>query len=164
MLILDTMVVIHLAKITLLEKSCDYFKPVVIPEAVYDEVITGRKKGFEDVSVVETLLKSGKLSREHLRSKALLKRAWEFNIQRAEAEALAVYWQEEAGYLASDDDSLRRKRLLLNVKLIGTPAIILTLYQAKRIDKNKLHDSLRELRKIGWFSGAVIDTILMEAQ
>ncbi len=164
MLILDTMVVIHLAKITLLEKSCDHFKPVVIPEAVHDELLAGRKKGYEDVNIVEGLLKAEKLSRKRLRDKTLLRRAGEFNIQRGEAEALAFYWQEEADYLASDDDNLRSKRLLLDIQLIGTPAIILMLYQAKRIDKDKLHDSLRELRKIGWFSSAVIDTILMEAQ
>jgi predicted nucleic acid-binding protein len=158
------MVVIHLAKITLLEKSCKHFTPVVIPEAVHDELLVGKKKGYEDVSIVEGLLKAGQLSRKHLRNKALLKQAWEFNIQRGEAEALAFYWQEEADYLASDDDNLRSKRLLLDITLIGTPAIILTLYQAKRIDKDKLRDSLRELRKIGWFSNAVIDTVLMEAQ
>jgi predicted nucleic acid-binding protein len=164
MLILDTMVAIHLAKITLLEKSCEHFKPVIIPEAVYAELLAGSKKGYGDVRVVEALLKARKLSRTRLRNKALLKRAWEFNVQRGEAEVLACYWQEQADYLASDDDNLRRKRLLLNVTLIGTPAIILSLYRAKRIDKEKLHDSLRELRKIGWLSSAVIDTILMEAQ
>ena len=164
MLILDTMVAIHLAKMTLLENACDHFKPVAIPHAVHDEILAWRKKGYEDIRVVEALFKAGKLHRKRLRNKALLKRAWEFNVQRGEAEALAFYWQEKATYLASDDDNLRSKRLLLDVKLIGTPAIILTLYQAKRIDKDKLHDSLRELRKIGWFSSAVIDRILMEAK
>ena len=158
------MVAIHLAKTTLLENTCDYFKPVFIREAVLDEIMAGSKKGYEDVGVVEALLRTGKLSRIRLRNKVLLKRAWEFNVQRGEAEALACYWEEKAKYLASDDDNLRSKRLLLNVKPIGTPAIMLTLYQAKRIDKDKLHDSLRELRKIGWFSSAVIDRILMEAK
>ena len=164
MLILDTMVAIHLAKVTLLESACDHFKPAILPEAVHDEILAGGKKGYEDVRIVEALLRAGKLSRKHLRNNALLKRAWEFNVQRGEAEALACYWQEQADYLASDDDNLRSKRLLLNVALIGTPAIILALYQAKRIDKDKLHDSVQELRKIGWFSSAVIDKILLEAQ
>ena len=163
MIVKDAMVVIHLAKITLLETSCEHFKPVVIPEEVQREILEGKKKGYEDVKVVEELVQAGKLRVKHVRDKKLLKRAEEFNVQGGEGEALALYWQEKADYLASDDDNLRKKSLLLNLKLIGTPAIILRLYQEKRIDRDKLQASLQALRKIGWFSNAVIDKILMEA-
>ena len=163
MIVKDTMVVIHLAKITLLEKSCALFKPVAIPEEVHREIIEGEKKGYEDVKVVQELVKAGKVSVKRVRDKELLKRAKEFNIQRGEAEAVALYWQEKAEYLASDDDNLRKRSLLLNLNLIGTPAIILKLYQERRIDRNKILESLRALRKIGWFSTAVIDRILSEA-
>lgn len=163
MIVKDATVVIHLAKTTLLETSCGYFKPVVIPEEVQREILEGKKKGYEDVEVVEELVQAGKLRVKHVRDKKLLKRAEEFNVQGGEGEALALYWQEKADYLASDDDNLRKKSLLLNLKLIGTPAIILRLYQEKRIDRDKLQASLQALRKIGWFSNAVIDKILMEA-
>ncbi len=163
MIIKDAMVVIHLAKITLLEASCERFKPVVVPEEVYREILQGKKKGYEDVTVIEGLIAAGKLSVKRVREKKLLKKAAQFNVQGGEGEALALYWQEKADYLASDDDNLRKKSVLLNLKLIGTPAIILKLYQEKRIDKAKLEGSLQALKKIGWFSNAVIDKILMEA-
>lgn len=163
MIVADTMVVIHLAKITLLERSCERFKPVVIPEEVHREILEGEKKGYGDVKIIQDLIRAGKVSIKHVRDKNLLKRAREFNVQRGEAEALAIYWQENAEYLASDDDNVRKKSTLLNLNLIGTPAIILRLYKDHLIDKNKLRDSLRALRKIGWFSNAVIDKMLMEA-
>lgn len=163
MIVKDAMVAIHLAKITLLEKSCERFKPVLISEEVHQEILEGGKKGYEDVQIIQELIKIGEVSVRHVRDKKLLKRAREFNVQRGEAEALALYWQEKADYLASDDDNLRKKSTLLNLKLIGTPAIILKLYKDKLIDKHKLQDSLQALRKIGWFSNAVIDTIFMEA-
>ena len=163
MIVKDTMVVIHLAKITLLERSCEYFKPVVIPEGVHEEILEGKARGYEDVQVIEALINAGKLGVRRVRSKTLLKRAEAFNVQRGEAEALALYWQEHADYLASDDDNVRKKSVLLNLRLIGTPALILKLYKAHRIDGDKLHDSLQVLRKIGWFSQAVIDRILSEA-
>jgi len=165
MIIKDSMVVIHLAKITLLEASCERFKPVAVPEEVHREILQGEKKGYEDVKIIEELIAVGKLSVKRLRDreKKLLKRAAEFNVQGGEGEALALYWQEKADFLASDDDNLRRKSTLLNLRLIGTPAIILTLYQEKRIDRAKLQESLQALRRIGWFSNAVIDAILMEA-
>ncbi len=164
MIVKDTMVVIHLAKVTLLEKCCEYFKPVVIPEEVREEILAGSKKGYEDVKIVEELIKKGRLSVKSVRSKNLLKQAEQFNVQKGEAAALALYWQEKANYLASDDDNLRKKSILLNLKLIGTPAIILKLYQEKLISQDKLWESVQVLRKIGWFSNPVMDKILMEVK
>ena len=158
------MVVIHLAKVTLLEKSCAYFQRAAIPEAVYNEVMLGKEKGYPDATVVEELVKLNKLVVRKVRDGALLKRAREFNLQRGEAEALALYWQDNADYLASDDDSLRKKRVALAIRLIGTPAILTTLYRGRVIEKQKLGESVAELRNIGWFSNAVIDRILMEAE
>jgi predicted nucleic acid-binding protein len=163
MIVTDAMVVIHLAKLTLLAKSCEHFKPVVIPEEVHEEILKCRKKGYEDAILVEDLIKAGRLKVKRVHSKPLLKRAEEFNVQGGEAEALALYWQEEAEYLATDDDNVRRKAVLLSLKLIGTPAIMLKLYKAKVIGKDKFIESTQGLRKIGWFSNAVIDTMLMEA-
>ena len=163
MIVQDAMVVIHLAKITLLEKSCEYFQHAVIPEAVYDEVMQGKEKGYPDATVVEELVKRDKLVVRKVRDRVLVKRAREFNLQRGEAEALVLYWQEKADYLASDDDSVRKKRIVLAIRLIGTPAILSTLYRERLIEKRKLRESLAELRNIGWFSSAVIDRILMEA-
>jgi predicted nucleic acid-binding protein len=164
MIVKDAMVVIHLAKITLLEKSCETFKPVIIPEEVLREIIEGEKRGYEDVAIIRELIRAEKMSVRRVRDKKLLKRAKEFNIQRGEAETVALYWQEKAERVASDDDNLRKKSVLLNLHIIGTPAIILKLYQDKLIDRHKLLESLRTLRKIGWFSNAVIDRIAMEVQ
>ena len=91
MIVKDSMVVIHLAKITLLEASCKRFKPVVVPEEVYREILKGKKKGYEDVPVIEGLIAAGSLSVRSVRDKKLLKKAAQFNIQGGEAEALALY-------------------------------------------------------------------------
>lgn len=163
MIVKDTMVVIHLAKLTLLAKSCEHFKPVVIPEEVREEILAGRKKGYEDAILAEDLIKAGRLKVKRVQDKSLLKKAGEFNVQAGEAEALALYWQEDADYLATDDDNVRKKAVLLSLKLIGTPAIMLKLYKAKVIGKDKFLESTQGLRKIGWFSNAVIDKMLMEA-
>lgn len=163
MIVKDAMVVIHLAKLTLLAKSCEHFRSVVIPEAVHTEILAGRKKGYEDAIVVENLIETDKLKVKRVLDKAFLKKAEEFNVLGGEAEALALYWQEEADYLATDDDNVRKKAVLLSLRLIGTPAIILKLYKAKVIGKTKFVESTQGLRKIGWFSNTVIDKMLMEA-
>ena len=85
-------------------------------------------------------------------------------MKRGEGEALALYWQENADCLATDDDTVRKRSHLLNVRLIGTPAIMLALYRKGYMNRDKLRQSLNELRKIGWVSNAVIDKILLEAK
>lgn len=163
MIVKDAMVVIHLSKITLLEKSCGYFNDVVIPKMVYEEILLGKNK-YTEVKLIADLIEMNRITVMQIKDKALIKMAEEFNIRRGEAEALALYWQEKADYLATDDDNVRKKSLLLDIKVIGTPAIILKLYQEKLMGKNKFIESLTELRKLGWFSNAVIDKLLMEAK
>lgn len=136
---------------------------MLIPDEVSKELRAGRQRGYEDAIVAEDLIKAGKLRVKRVHDKALLKKAEEFNVHGGEAEALALYWQEGADYLATDDDNVRKKAVLLSLKVIGTPAMILTLFKAKVISKEKFIESTQGLRKIGWFSSAVIDTMLREA-
>ncbi len=163
MIIKDSMVIIHLAKITLLEISCDYFKEACIPKKVYEEIIIG-KDVYPEVKVIQELVDKKKITVKKVSDKNLLKKTKEFNLYRGEAETVALYWQEKAKYLASDDDNVRKKSVILDIKIIGTPVIILKLYKEKVINKTKFMNSLGELKRIGWFNNAVIDKILMEAK
>lgn len=164
MIVKDSMVLIHLAKITLLEKSCKYFQRTIIPKKIFDEVTKCKEKNFVDIKIIVDLVERNEIKVIELRNRKSLEKINELNIQRGEAEAVALYWQENADYLATDDDNVRKKNLLLNIKLIGTPVIILKLYEEKMIDKNKFVESIDKLKKIGWFSNTVLDKILMEAK
>lgn len=164
MIIKDSMALIHLAKLSILEKSCDYFRKVIIPELVYHEIIKGKNKGFSDVPVITELIKNNKIIVKKVKDKNLIKKANQFNIQRGEAEVVALYWQEKADLIASDDDNLRKKKSILNIKIIGTPSIILKLYKIRRINGYKTKQCILELRNIGWFSNVVLDKILMEVK
>jgi predicted nucleic acid-binding protein len=152
----DSVALIHLAKLSLLSKSCQYWGKVIIPIGVYKEVLKGRQKGFGDVPFIEGLVE--------IKNQDLVKKVHQFNVQRGEAEAVALYWQEKADWLITDDDNVRKKKIVLNINVIGTPAIILRLYKEKHIDSRKVEASISELQKIGWFSTAVIDTMRMEVR
>ncbi len=161
----DSMVLINLAKITILEKSCDYFKKVIIPELVFNEVVTaGKKKGMNDAIIVENLVKNKKIEVKKIKNKDLIKTVNEFNIYEGEAEALALYKQEKANFLISDDDNLRKKKSIINAEIIGSLAVILKLRKNKKIDKKKFISSIDKMREIGWFSNSVIDKILIEGE
>ena len=162
MIVKDTSVLIHLAKISVLEQSCNYFKEVIIPRLVHEEIIAGKEKGYGDVNIIDDLIKMKKIIIKEIKEEKLIKKANEFNIQGGEAEALALYWQEKANYLATDDDNLRKKQVMLNLAIIGTPSIIIKLYKKQQITKEKYLNAIKELAKIGWFSNQVIDKMKME--
>lgn len=95
---------------------------------------------------------------------AFLKMIHEFNINGGEAESLALYKQENADVLVSDDDNLRRKKNLVQAHIIGSLGILLKLREAKRIDGIKFKSSIERMRKIGWFSNSVLDKVLMDGE
>ncbi|PIN85770.1 MAG: hypothetical protein COV47_00540 [Candidatus Diapherotrites archaeon CG11_big_fil_rev_8_21_14_0_20_37_9] len=159
----DSMVLIHLAKITLLEKSCSHFSDVIIPQKVFDEVVViGKKKEYPDAFLVEEIIQKGKISVKTLKNKDFEKRANQFNIFGGEAEVVALYWQEKANLIACDDDNVRNKKEMLELNIIGTPSILLSLYRKRKITKEKFEESINKLRKIGWFSNQVLDAMLLE--
>jgi predicted nucleic acid-binding protein len=161
----DSMILIHLAKITLLESSCNFFGRVKIPELVFEETVKiGKQRGFEDAFLIEELVRNGTIKTKNVLKKGLVKKANQFNVFGGEAEALALYWQEKADFLATDDDNVRKKKEILGISLIGTPAIILALYQKKIINAEKIKQALQKLKKIGWFSPEIIDRILLEVE
>ena len=158
-IIKDSMVLIHLAKITLLETSCEHFKKVAIPKKIKDETTNTL---HSDAKVIKDLIAKGKIEVIKVKDTSLIKKANEFNIQGGEAEAVALYWEINANLLATDDDNVRRKREVLQLNMIGTPALMLELYKKNKINKAKLYDSIKTMKIIGWFSNTVWDKILME--
>jgi len=165
MIVKDAMVLIHLAKITLLEKSCEMFKDVTIPELVYREsVIEGKERGYEDSLLIDSMIKKGRISIKKIKKTGALDELAELNVQGGEAEAVALYWEEKADFMASDDSNIVRKRDVLGINLIGTPAILLSLFKRKLIDKEKIKSSIKKLKEIGWFSNTVLDKIIMEVE
>ena len=160
----DAMVVIHLAKLSLLEKSCNYFENVLIPEEVHREILKGKEKEFPEIQVIEELIKNKIIAVKKVKDAGLIRKANQLNIEKGEGEAVALYWQENGDLLATDDDNVRKKRLLLNLNIIGTPAIAAKLYKESIISKEKAKQSISELKKIGWFSSTVLDKIIMEVE
>ncbi len=152
---------IHLSKLTLLEKSCELFGTVFMPERVHEETVKkGKEEGYEDAVLIGEIVEKDLIEIRKVHDEELIERANRFNIQAGEAEAVALYWQEEADILATDDDNVRGKRVILELNLIGTPAIILKLLESGIVSGRKFRESLDSLREIGWFSNIVIDRAL----
>ena len=161
----DSMVLINLAKITLLETSCDHFRKVIIPIGVFEEtILAGKEKGMGDVLTIEKLIEIKKIIVKKVNDGNLLKMAFEFNIYGGEAESLALYKQEKADLLISDDYNLRKKKVLVGANIVGSLAIISELRKLNKISKSKFVSSIEKMREVGWFSNSVLDKVLMDGE
>ena len=158
----DSMVLIHLAKTSLLEPACNMFGIVLIPELVHSEILLGKDDHPQDVEAIQTVIKEKRITVKSIRSLDFIRRANQFNIQGGEAESVALYWQEQAAYLATDDDNVRKKKEALKLNLIGTPAIMIRLIRDKQISKNQYLRAVKKLKEVGWFGSTVYDVLLME--
>lgn len=160
----DAMILIHLTKTSLLKDTCELLENVIIPEKVKKETVdSGKKKDYPDAILIEETIEQDHIKVKEVKEKELVERANKFNIYGGEAKAVALYWETKADLIATDDDNVRKKEQLLDLNIIGTPAILLQLYKSNKIKDTKLENSLNELKEIGWFSNSVLDKIRMEA-
>lgn len=160
----DAMVMIHLAKLSVLSAACAHFEDATMPTRVYQETVeAGRERGYPDAQVIVDAVDAGDVRVVDVTDDSLVDRANRYNIQGGEAAAVALYWEQDADRLASDDDNVRRKRTVLDLHLIGTPSILVELFEESRLDAPTVSRAIDDLRSIGWFSTALLDKIELEA-
>lgn len=153
----DSMILIHLAKMAILADSCRHFGNVLIPVKVYEEaVLKGQEKGHPDALVIERTIKEDLIKIKEVVDKKKVDNLRLFGLHLGEAEAVALYFQDGARYLATDDDTCRKNRILLGINIIGSPAIVISLFKKGRLTKRKTIDCISALETIGWFDINVI--------
>ena len=153
----DSMVLIHLAKMQILSDSCKYFGNIMIPDKVYEETVgIGKKKGHPDALIIENAIKGELIKVKKIRNHKKVEDLIIFGLHHGEAEAVVLYFQEQAQFLATDDDTCRRNRIILGINIIGSPAIVLTLFRNNLITRMKALDCVCALETIGWFDEKVM--------
>ncbi len=157
LVIKDSMVLIHLSKMSILKTTCEFFGQVMIPPAVFKETVaTGKKKDYPDAIIIDELVKQKLIIVKKIKEDKKLRSIQKYGLGLGEAEAVVLYHQENADYLFTDDDVCREYRGILNINILGTPAIILLLFKNKKLDKTKALESINLLSQIGWFENELI--------
>jgi predicted nucleic acid-binding protein len=155
------MVLIHLATGGILKEACIMFNHVIIPELVHKEVVErGIENSHPDAYIVQKLEKEGYIQVQHVTETALMEELKSYGLRGGELEAVTLYIQEKADLIASNDDKVRKLRLILNLELVSSLEIVFLMAKNRAISKDRANECLRELKKVGWFSKNVIDTII----
>ena len=160
MIVFDSMVLIHLAKTNLLRDAVLFYKKGLIPPAVYGETVAaGKAAGYADALEIEKEIKSGKILVKKPK-KAQLLMFENLGLRGGEGESAALA-REHGLLLATDDDAVKSRKIVLKIELVGTIAIIVKMANSGKIEKKRALASFLMLRKIGWFSSAVLDKARM---
>jgi len=159
----DSMVLIHLAIGGVLKEACIMFGQVIIPSTVHTEVVErGIQRQHSDAFVVQKLEKEGYIQVVKVTDNKLMDELKHYGLKGGELEAVTLYIQEQADLIASNDDKVRKLRLILSLDLISSLEIIFVMAKNRAIPKNRAVDCINEIKKTGWFSKNIIDSILAE--
>jgi predicted nucleic acid-binding protein len=165
LIVKDSMILIHLAKMQILIESCRHFGNVIIPTKVYEEtVIHGKKKGHPDSLIIEQTVTNHLIKIKEVKNKKKVDDLRIFGLHLGEAEPIALYFQEKAQLLATDDDTCRKNRIILGINIIGSPAIVIMLFRNSLITRNKALDCISSLETIGWFDIEVINEMKQQIE
>lgn len=148
--------IIHLAKVGHLDLLQDFFGELLISEAVYEECITeGRNRSEVSIIKQASWLRVVPVTNQNLVS--LLKT----EIDRGEAESIALALETQASLILLDDSDAREKARLYHLKITG---ILGLLIRAKRSGKLiSLSTTLDALRDTGfWLNAKLVDRLLIE--
>lgn len=133
---------IALSKIGRFNLLDEYFSEIVIPEAVYQEVVVAGK----DLHGAREVAESGRVVVKAARNQLAVK-ALEAFIDKGEAEAIILANESDAGLLLIDDAEGRRIAQTMGIKITGTVGILLL---AARDKKTNLKTDLDHLLASGF--------------
>ncbi|HLD43231.1 MAG TPA: hypothetical protein VJB08_04570 [Candidatus Nanoarchaeia archaeon] len=161
-IIADACSIILLAKASVLEALLDW-RDISVPREVYGEVIEGKEKKHYDALLTERLVKDKKMHITDIKNKRSLKRFEEsYGLGKGEAEVLAGYLEGKFQGLLTDNKQGRKTAKIYNIHPLGSPDVIMGLFKAKRLNKEKAMNALHTLRKYGWFENSLIEYALVE--
>lgn len=155
----DSTPLILLAKIGRLELLKDLYKKIIIPEAVFDEVVSkGKTLQMPDAYIIEKAVGDW-IIRSPIRPDVEIEYSFlntNMRLDKGEKEALKLCKQLEATYFIADDNEARKTSKILNIKTIGTLGTVIQAHKLEYITKKEALTIIDDLIK----AGLRINTIL----
>ena len=140
----DSSCLISLSRIGKLDVLRELFIKIIIPEAVYYEVVV-RGEGRIGAEQV----KKAKWIKKQKVQNALAVGAFKVNLGAGESEAIALAYESKADFLILDDFKARQTAEELSLEVIGTVAVLQKAGEKGIIDN--VQSVLQDLRDAGFY-------------
>src|SRR3989344_8627158 len=100
----DASSIILLEKTRLLDKIINEFIMMIPKEIEMEAIIFGKERNYPDAFRIEEKIKKNLIKVKNVKNQKFVRKLMEdFNIGKGEAEAIALFKQESANLLATDD-------------------------------------------------------------
>lgn len=157
MIVLNSSPLIHLTKLGKLNYLINKEKEILIPTAVFNEVvIEGKMNNYNESYIIENYINEGKIIVNKLTE---LKESFYPPLGKGEVEALELA-KEKNIPLIIDDAKARNFAQLTKIDFQTTIATIFELLISKYIDYIEYKVNIKRLAENGWISADIIQEFL----
>ena len=153
----DASTLILLQKITLLDKLLKNFS-FSIPNEVYKEaIIKGKKVKSEDAYSIENKINKNLIEVKKIKNKDKLRQIInEFGLGEGEAEAIALFLQENADVLSTDDHKAINVCKIYEIPFMTALTFVVECFGTELITKNEAKRMIKDLSILGRYKNELI--------
>lgn len=166
-IIVDTSVLISLAKIDRLEILARLTENLAIPEDVYEEaVVEGEKKDIPDATIIKMFVAGhnipvAKVQRDFMK---MLFSNIKKKLPKGDSAVLSLAAQESAKEIMTDDEGLGKIALSLGFDVVASPDLMLRALIAGEIKFRDFEKSIRSLVLENRLGSTVAELYIKEGQ
>ena len=150
MFVSNTSTLVLLAKVGCLEVFIDIAPNIEIPSQVKEEALF--KKGSYYARLIHGLIEDKRIIVKGVKDTVLQNILSEFRLDKGEAAAYSLYNPKKHRAILTDDGELIKLCKLENIPFICSMAIIVRLYEKKKLKKDNAQSILKKLSVIGRYS------------
>ena len=153
-MISNTSTLILLAKVQSLSVLLNDVKKIAIPKIVYKELDS--KDSFE-VLLIKKEIEKKRISLFDVNKESYSIVLKQFKLDEGEAAAYALFKKNKGKAILTDDKELIKLCKIENIPFICAMAVIVRLFNKKRLTKDRALDKLKRLYSYGRYSNEIYD-------
>lgn len=149
----DLISILHLTEIGLLDKTVENYE-ITITGCALQELKREKDEGEPEAIIILDCINRNKIKVE---TANILPDMDLYGLKEIEAETISHYKARKTDFILTDDRIIRDNERILEIKIISTPSLVLSLCKHKKITKEEAINALASLRRIKWFEDWIID-------
>ena len=162
MLVSNTSTLVLLAKIGCLEDFIEISPKIIIPIQVKEEALFEKDSFY--AKLIEKFIRTKKIIVLPADKAQIRKIMEEFRLDKGEAAAYAIFDIKKHKAMLTDDGELIKLCRLENVPFICAMAVVIRLFEMKKLSKKEALDKLGDLNKIGRYSEKIYNHFKLEVE
>ena len=162
MLVSNTSTLVLLAKIGCLEVFISISPTITIPVQVKKEALFEKDSYY--AKLIEKLIQHKKITIAQADKAQINKIMEEFKLDEGEAAAYVMFDDKKHQAILTDDGELIKLCKLEKVPFICAMAVVIRLFEMKKLSKKEAFDKLEDLHKIGRYSEKLYEYFKSEVE